>query len=152
MPSKQKESESSSVHTRMSVQEQWKKDFNKQAHHLNENLSSWKLGYVPVGISSSSSSSCFFFFCLFLCWIYRWKWDIRELICKWSTSLFTSSLRERSVTFCMSSPTHASAGGDVVRVMTMSAFPGLLSLQQRFGRHLRQILCLLNLPQARLGS
>lgn len=42
--------------------------------------------------------------------------------------------------------------GDVVRVMTMSAFPRFLSLLQRFGRHLRQILCILNLPQARLGS
>lgn len=68
MPSRQ--TERSSVHIRMSVKEQRKEReaFNKQTHHINENLLHWKLGYLPVGIYSF-----FFFFLFFLCGIYRQK-------------------------------------------------------------------------------
>lgn len=63
MPSRQRERERGDLlHTRMSVQEQMKEiEFNKQAHHINENLPRWKLRYVPIGV-------CSFVFCLFPLW------------------------------------------------------------------------------------
>lgn len=64
-------------------------------------------------------------------------------------SVYKQCERRNSDFLCF--PALHKPAGDV-RVMIVSAFPGFLSLLQRFGRHLRQILCLLNLPQARLGS